>query len=82
MIAMAWKHENVYIGSRRAPAEVLARELRQYINSFGQDKVIFGTDFPVLRFKRTATTSMRSASSPRCDRKLLRDNALRVYRLG
>ena len=36
---------------RRAPAEVLAGELRQYINSFGQDKVIFGTDFPILDFQ-------------------------------
>ena len=53
MIAMAWKHKNVYIGCDAHRPKYWPAAFTHYINSFGQDKVIFGTDFPVLPFKRT-----------------------------
>ena len=52
MIAMCWKHKNVFIGAdAHAPKHWPASFVR-YINSYGQDKVMFGTDFPVLGFGR------------------------------
>ena len=53
----------------------------RYINSFGQDKVMFGTDFPVLDFERTRTEIDALGLKPEARRKLLRDNAVRVYKL-
>ena len=53
MIAMAWKHKNVYIGCDAHRPKYWPEAFTHYVNSFGQDKVIFGTDFPVLPFKRT-----------------------------
>ncbi len=53
MIAMAWKHPNVYIGSDAHSPKYWPESFVRYIDSFGQDKVIFGTDFPVLDFERT-----------------------------
>ncbi|MEO4040017.1 amidohydrolase family protein [Hoeflea sp. CAU 1731] len=81
MIAMAWKHENVFIGSdAHAPAYWPANFV-QYINTYGQDKVIFGTDFPVLDFARTMKQIDDLDLRPGPRRKFLRDNVLRIYNL-
>ena len=53
MIAMAWKHPNVYIGCDAHSPKYWPPQFVQYMNTYGQDKVIFGTDYPVLDFKRT-----------------------------
>ena len=52
------------------------------INSYGQDKVMFGTDYPVLGFKRTMDEVLELKLRPDPLRKFLRDNALRVYGLS
>lgn len=52
-----------------------------YINTYGQDKVLFGTDFPVLGFKRTMDEVLGLGLRPEPLRKFLRDNAARVYGL-
>lgn len=81
MIAMAWKHPNVYIGcDAHSPAYWPASFLK-YINSYGMDKVIFGTDFPILRFDRTVTQILDLNLKPEALKKLFRDNAIKVYGL-
>jgi predicted TIM-barrel fold metal-dependent hydrolase len=81
MIAMAWKHENVYIGSDAHSPKYWPEEFVHYINTFGQDKVIFGTDFPVLDFVRTRREIDDLDLRPGPKRKLLRDNVIRIYGL-
>ncbi len=81
MIAMAWKHPNVYIGSDAHSPRYWPPEFVQYINSYGQDKVLFGTDFPVLDFGRTMREIDELGLRPASKRKFLRDNVARVYGL-
>lgn len=81
MIAMAWKHQNVFIGSDAHSPKYWPESFVHYINSYGQDKVIFGTDFPVLDFERTMDEIDGLSLSDTVRRKLLRDNVLRIYRL-
>ena len=81
MIAMAWKHANVYIGCDAHRPTYWPEAFVKYINTFGQDKVLFGTDFPVLDFERTRADIEALNLRPEPKRKLLRDNALRVYKL-
>jgi predicted TIM-barrel fold metal-dependent hydrolase len=81
MIAMAWKHENVYIGTDAHSPKYWPPSFVQYINSYGQDKVIFGTDFPILRFERTVSEIEDLNLKPSVMRKLFIENARRVYRL-
>ena len=81
MIAMAWKHDNVYIGSDAHSPKFWPQAFVNYINTYGQEKVLFGTDFPVLGFKRTMDEIDGLALRPDSRRKFLRDNALRVYGL-
>ena len=81
MIAMAWKHANVYIGCDAHRPTYWPESFVKYINSYGQDKVIFGTDFPVLDFQRTRADVEALNFKPAVLQKLLRDNALRLYKL-
>jgi predicted TIM-barrel fold metal-dependent hydrolase len=81
MIAMAWKHPNVYIGTDAHSPKYWPEAFVKYINTYGQDKVIFGTDFPVLDFVRTRDEIESLQLRPVPKRKLLRDNVLRIYGL-
>jgi hypothetical protein len=54
----------------------------RYLDSYGQDKVMFGTDFPVLDFSRTRAEVEALKLRPAPRQKFLRDNALRVYGLA
>jgi predicted TIM-barrel fold metal-dependent hydrolase len=81
MIAMAWKHPNVYIGCDAHSPKYWPASFVQYVNSYGQDKVIFGTDFPVLDFGRTREEIEALGLKEEPKRKLLRGNALRIYNL-
>lgn len=81
MIAVAWKHGNVYIGTDAHAPKYWDPKLVQFLNTRGQDKVIFGTDFPVIDFERAAKDLAAMDLKPESRRKLLRDNALRVFKL-
>lgn len=82
MIAMAWKHENIYIGCDAHSPKYWPPSFLKYVNSYGQDKVIFGTDFPVLGFERTMQEIDDLELKPVVLQKLLRDNARRIYKLS
>lgn len=82
MIAMAWKHDNVFIGCDAHSPQYWPESLVKYINSYGQDKVVFGTDFPVLDFKRTMDEIRALGFKPEVLKKLLRGNVQRVYKLA
>ena len=82
MIAMAWKHENVYIVADAHSPRYWPPSFVHYINSYGRTKVMFGTDFPVLGFKRTLEEIAALEFKPEVRKLFLRDNALRVFGLG
>lgn len=81
MIAMAWKHPNVYIGTDAHAPAYWPPAFVHYINTYGQDKVLFGTDFPVLDFEKTRRQIEALELRPIPKRKMLRDNVLRIYGL-
>ncbi len=81
MIAMAWKHANVYIGTDAHSPKYWPGSFVRYINSYGQDKVLFGTDWPVLDFSRTRREIDALGFKPGVKQKLMRDNAARLYKL-
>ena len=81
MIAMAWKHANVYIGCDAHSPKYWPESFVRYLNSYGQDKVIFGTDFPVLGFERTRAEIEALGLKPAVKKKLLRDNVISIYGL-
>jgi predicted TIM-barrel fold metal-dependent hydrolase len=82
MIAMCWKHENVFMaGDAYAPKHWPAGFIR-YADSFGQDKCMFGTDWPVIDPERAMREVDELGLRPASKAKLLRENALKVFKLG
>ena len=81
MIAMSWKHDNIYIGSDAHSPKYWPESFKNYINSYGQDKVIFGTDFPVLDFERTVNEIYSLDFKSDILKKLMRENTKRIYSL-
>ena len=81
MISVAWKHPNVYIGSDAYGPKYWKPEFVNFINSWGQDKVLFGTDFPIIDFERATREINDLGLRDHAKEKLLWKNAARVYGL-
>ena len=81
MISMAWKHENVFIGVDAYAPKHWPAQIIQYLNSYGQDKVLFGTDWPVIDPERAMAEINAMEIRSEAKDKLLRANALKLFRL-
>jgi predicted TIM-barrel fold metal-dependent hydrolase len=81
MIAMAWKHENVFIGTDAYAPRYWPKSLIHFLNTYGREKVLFGTDWPVVDPVRAVREindlEIRAEAKPY----LMRENAARVFRL-
>lgn len=51
LIALAWKHRNVYVGTSAHHPKYWEPSLVRFANSRGKGKVLFGTDYPVMDHK-------------------------------
>ncbi len=81
MISVCWKHKNVFIGSDAHSPKYWDPSFVRFINTRGQDKVLFGTDWPVVDFERAVQEVGALELRETARRKLLFDNAVRVYGL-
>jgi predicted TIM-barrel fold metal-dependent hydrolase len=81
MISMCWKHENVYVaGDAYAPKHWPAAFVH-YANTYGSHKVLFGTDWPVIDPGRAVRDIDALNLKPESKRRLMRDNARRIFKL-
>ena len=80
MIAMAWKHANVFIGIDAYAPKYIPASLLHYMNSYGADKVLFGTDWPVVDPERAVKEMADHNLKPAAFEKIMRTNALKVFR--
>lgn len=79
MIAMAWKHENVFIGIDAYAPRHLPQSIVRYMDSYGADKVLFGTDWPVIDPRRAMQELKDHGLRPASFEKVVRLNALKVF---
>lgn len=81
MIAIAWKHPNVWIDTSAHLPKHFSAEFVRFLTSFGQDKVIWATDWPILDFKRCLDQVDELGLTPEVRRKYLHDNAVAAFKL-
>jgi uncharacterized protein len=81
MIAVAYKHPNVYIGSDAYAPSHWHENFVHFIDSWGQDKVLFGTDFPVIDLERARVEIEELKIRDVARKRFLRNNAIRLYNL-
>src|SRR5262249_26989394 len=82
MIALAWKHENVYIDTSAYLPRYYPPQLVHFMNSYGRGKVLFGTNFPVLALDECARQAAALDLKPEARLNFLSANARRVFALA
>jgi len=82
MIALAWKHEHVYIDTSAYLPRYYPPQLLHFMNSHGQDKVLFATNFPMLELKKCVDQAVALDLKPEARAKFLSGNARRVFGLA
>jgi predicted TIM-barrel fold metal-dependent hydrolase len=81
MIALAWKYPNVYIDTSAYLPRYYPPTLRMFMNSYGQDKVLFGTNYPMLSPSRCRPQVDELGLKAEVREKFLRLNAIKAFRL-
>jgi len=79
-IRLLLKYPNLYMMTSAYLPKYLPAELIQFMNTRGQDKVMFATDFPFLPFDRAVAAARALPFRPGVLRKYLRDNAARLFK--
>ena len=82
MISMCWKHENVYTAGDAYAPKYWPESYVHYANSYGQKKVLFGTDWPVIDPVRAVEEFNELNFRESASQRILRDNALEVFNLA
>jgi predicted TIM-barrel fold metal-dependent hydrolase len=81
MIAVAWKHANVFIDTSAYAPRYYPPQLVHYLKTYGQGKVLFGTNFPQLSWERCVQQVQAMNLPEEIQAKFLGGNARRVFRL-
>jgi predicted TIM-barrel fold metal-dependent hydrolase len=79
-IRLLLKYPNLYMMTSAYLPKYLPSELIHFMNTRGQDKVMFATDFPFLPFDRATAAAKALPLRPGALQKYLHDTARRVFR--
>src|ERR1051326_3995632 len=79
VIKMLLRWENAYLLTNAVAPKYYPNELIQFMNTRGADKVLFGSEYPFLPFKRCMDEIANLDLRDHVRRKFLRENALRLF---
>ena len=79
MISMCWKHPNVYTAGDAYAPRYWPASFVHFANTYGAEKVLFGSDWPVIDPERAVAEVEALGLRPESKRKLMRENALKVF---
>jgi len=79
MMILAWKHPNVYVETSARTPKYWPKSFVDYVKSWGQDKVIWATDYPLLSFERTLKEIDELGIEEKVKKKIIRDNAKKAF---
>jgi len=81
MIAVAYKHNNVFMAADAYGPRHWPQEYVHFANSWGKQKCLFGTDWPVVHPVRAVNEVEQLGLREESKRLFYRDNALRIFNL-
>lgn len=81
MIAMAWKHPNVYIGCSGHAPKYWDKNLVRFLNSRGIGKVMWGTDYPLILHQESIDQIKQLELKPEAEEHLFHLTARKVLKL-
>ena len=81
MIAVAYKHERVFMAADAYGPKHWPKEYVHFLDSFGRDKCLFGTDWPVIDPERARTEIDAMELREETQKKFFRNNAIKLFKL-
>ena len=81
-IAVATKHANVYIDTSAYTANRYPPQLVQYLKTNGREKVLFGSNYPMITPKKALQDLASLELAPEVEELFLCENARRIYCIG
>ena len=81
-IAVATKHENVYIDTSAYTAKRYPPELVRYMRGHGRSKVMFGTNYPMITPQKCLEHLEDLHLNEEVANRFLSQNAIKVFKLG
>ena len=82
LMAAAWKHRNVYVGTSAHHPRYWDPELVRFANGRGRGKVLFGTDWPVMDYADALAAIDELKLRDDAKQLLVGDVARKIFRLG
>lgn len=79
LISLAWKHPNLYIDTSGHRPQYFPPALRHYLNSYGREKVLFGTGYPLTEFASPIEEAQELGLKPESLEMFLWGNAARIW---
>jgi uncharacterized protein len=79
MISLAWKHANVFIDTSAYLPRYYPQQLLHFMNTYGQEKVLFGTNFPMLSLTKCVEQALALDLKPEAKSNFLAGNAKRLF---
>ncbi|GEL23750.1 hypothetical protein PSU4_27040 [Pseudonocardia sulfidoxydans NBRC 16205] len=80
MVAVSWKHPNVYIALDTHHPSSWSRDVTDFIRGDGATKMMFATNYPILDFADAISGIADLKFGDETEQLILRGNAERVYR--
>jgi predicted TIM-barrel fold metal-dependent hydrolase len=81
MLAVAWKHRNVWIDTSAHPPKRYEPAFVKFLSSWGKTKVCFATDYPLLQWERAMPELAALGLTDDVRQRFLRDNAIAAFKL-
>jgi predicted TIM-barrel fold metal-dependent hydrolase len=82
MMTLAWKHPNVYVETSARTPKHWPASFVEFACGWGQDKVLWATDYPLLSFERTLSELEALGLTREIFDKIVRGNAERAFGLA
>jgi predicted TIM-barrel fold metal-dependent hydrolase len=79
LISLAWKHPNFYIDTSGHRPKYLPPPLKHFLNSFGRNKVMFGTGYPFMDYATPIEEARSMDLRPEALSRFLWENAARIW---
>lgn len=81
MVAVAWKHPNVYMGTAAHHPKYYDPSVVAFLKTRGLGKTLYGTDYPVITYESSLKTINEWDTRPGVKESLLHDVAKKVFKL-
>lgn len=76
---LLYKHKNLYVDCSSTFYALEDKQLKSLFNLYGEDKILFGTDYPMWQPKPEVDRFLNLGFNEKMNRKILSENAIKLF---